>query len=1086
MQMKNSDRIVNLKGIALSIFAVIVGISLNILFTLKFNETHIGIRVAATDVLIPFILFLLLMQVIKKKEVPVLITPFGYRLLAVMSLWLSICLVNGYLSSGVLTNWAFLNKYIGWFVLMSYFAAGLYISEQNLQIKNFFFRSLFVTTWLVCISEIIIHWFYIVGFFHQYHYIARHERMEGLYQNPNAFGIFLAVMFVLHIQAMRDGSRVFNKWIIAFGSSVVLLCLYYSYSRSAWLGAVLGLIVAIIIDKKLFARVVIVSCIALMGNYLAFSDQTKDYNAKIIKYFYYDVAKVVGGAAGLIQYFEKQKVEGLTNLAAATGDVDITGVLDSDGATTINGITVSGVGDAVEVTTDTGDITFNPSWYLKQNPDVEAAGEDPYRHYLMYGAAEGRLPKPESFFSKRAKTISGKYFGFKQGVKKILFTLLPFVFWHTQSYKYWKLSKVNKFARGTAHGKPFQCVSELDDSDQYVSKLDASDFTNKPVSLIASYLPQFHSIPENDEWWGKGFTEWTNVQPAKPQFEGHYQPHVPGDLGYYDLGDVEVMRQQTEMAKLYGISGFSFYFYWFGGTRLLENPILQFLENTDIDFPFCLCWANENWSRRWDGRDNDILISQNHSTKDDLDFIEYVSKYMKDQRYIRIDGKPVLLIYRPSLLISAKDTASSWRDWCRKNGIGEIYLAYTQSFESVDPATYGFDAAIEFPPNNMHLPLMTDEVPGREDNFTGQIYDWNVMVERSADYEPASYKLFRGVNPAWDNTARKKSNGNILYGASPFGYQRWLYNAVKDTVQRFDNHEERIVFVNAWNEWAEGAHLEPDQRYGYAYLEATRMALLRASSPKKDISSNEVLAIVIHAFYIDVFEEILVYLKKMKIDIKLYVTTPHTNKGKVENILNEFGRPYFLLSVDNKGRDILPFLKIMPFVIEGRHSLLLKLHTKKSNHREDGNTWRNDIFEKLLLPKKCEQIITYFNHRKDLGMVGPQGHVVDMTTYWGSNKQAALRLAERMGVDYHSTMKQPFVAGTMFYARVSALQPLLNLSISEDDFDSEKGQVDGTFAHAVERAFSISLLSSDMGLANSDSDEIVGLDNIEVEYQFVR
>jgi hypothetical protein len=407
MQMKNSDRIVNLKGIALSIFAVIVGISLNILFTLKFNETHIGIRVAATDVLIPFILFLLLMQVIKKKELPVLITPFGYRLLAVMSLWLSICLVNGYLSSGVLTNWAFLNKYIGWFVLMSYFAAGLYISEQNLQIKKFFFRSLFVATWLVCISEIIIHWFYIVGFFHQYHYIARHERMEGLYQNPNAFGIFLAVMFVLHIQAMRDGSRVFNKWIIAFGSSVVLLCLYYSYSRSAWLGAVLGLIVAIIIDKKLFARVVIVSCIALMGNYLAFSDQTKDYNAKIIKYFYYDVAKVVGGAAGLIQYFEKQKVEGLTNLAAATGDVDITGVLDSDGATTINGITVSGVGDAVEVTTDTGDITFNPSWYLKQNPDVAASGQDPYRHYLMYGAAEGRLPKPESLSENVDTTASG-------------------------------------------------------------------------------------------------------------------------------------------------------------------------------------------------------------------------------------------------------------------------------------------------------------------------------------------------------------------------------------------------------------------------------------------------------------------------------------------------------------------------------------------------------------------------------------------------------------------------------------------------------------------------------------------------------
>lgn len=598
---------------------------------------------------------------------------------------------------------------------------------------------------------------------------------------------------------------------------------------------------------------------------------------------------------------------------------------------------------------------------------------------------------------------------------------------------------------------------------QYVPVLEDLALNVKHCRVICFYLPQFHRIPENDAWWGEGFTEWTNVRAVSPQFVGHYQPRIPGDLGYYSLLDPAVRLRQREIAKLYGIEGFCFYFYWFGGKRLLDTPVENYLSDRDVDLPFCLCWANENWTRRWDGLESEILIAQNHSPKDDLAFIEHVARYLRDLRYIRIDGKPLLVVYRPSLLPSPRDTARRWRNWCRDNGIGEIYLAYTQSFEKVDPAKYGFDAAIEFPPNNSRPPDVTDRVTPLGKDFSCTVYDWRALVERSRRYRRPGYTLFRGVCPGWDNTARRKNRATVFVNNSPRGYQEWLFNAIADTRSRFASPEKQLIFVNAWNEWAEGAYLEPDRHYGYAYLEATRMALVRAPLVARMLRENldASLAIVVHAFYLDVFDEILDCIGKIgALPVKLYVTCPPENTADARTRLETCGHDFELLTCPNRGRDVLPFLRIMQRVVNGGHDLLLKVYTQKTRHRRDRHTWRADLFDKLLTDSAVQRAFEHFRRHPDTGVLGADGHVVGLNTYMGSNEAAVQRLAERLGIEATALQGTSFVTGSMFYARVAALIPLLNIALNDEDFEDEDGAIDGTMAHAIERVIPVSALAA--------------------------
>lgn len=420
-----------------------------------------------------------------------------------------------------------------------------------------------------------------------------------------------------------------------------------------------------------------------------------------------------------------------------------------------------------------------------------------------------------------------------------LFKTAPALFSWSGVYKAWRTDQNEALARSSpAENDVFNPPADSA-LDGHVTLTADRPPESLRARAIAFYLPQFHPIPENDEWWGEGFTEWTKVRPAKPLFKGHYQPHEPEELGYYDLlKDEHILARQVELARLHGLSGFCFYFYWFGGKRLLEGPLQKYLAAKEIEFPFCLCWANENWTRRWDGREEDVLIGQLHSPEDDTAFIEYVSRYLRDPRYMRVNGRPLLIVYRPALLPSPQETAERWRRRCRDNGVGEIYLAYTQSFESQAPEAYGFDAAIEFPPNNFGLRHEPGLAQGLPADSSVSIYDWRKAAARCVRYETPEYKLFRGVNPAWDNTPRRPHDGAILVNSSPSAYKAWLDAAAADAKNRFDDPDERLIFINAWNEWAEGAHLEPDKKYGYAWLEATRRAMDGAREKK--------LLIVIH------------------------------------------------------------------------------------------------------------------------------------------------------------------------------------------------------------------------------------------------
>ena len=350
---------------------------------------------------------------------------------------------------------------------------------------------------------------------------------------------------------------------------------------------------------------------------------------------------------------------------------------------------------------------------------------------------------------------------------------------------------------------------------------------------IAFYLPQYHPIAENDRWWGPGFTEWSNVTTARPLFRGHYQPHLPADLGYYDLRVPETRIRQAEMARSYGIHAFCYYHYWFEGRRLLERPFQEVLSSGDPSLPFLLCWANHNWTRGWDGLSQELLVEQTYSPQDDLDHIRWLCEAFADHRYLRIDGRPVFLVFQSSRLPSSLRTTERWRTEAQRLGIGELYLLRVESHlePSGDPASLGFDGAVEFQPDARLLgkrsppALMRTAarvLAPRNGKLRNVVHRYPELVTGALTAPQPTYKRYRAATPSWDNSARRQP-ALILTGAEPNEFRRWL----KGIVDSFTPYspDENLLFINAWNEWAEGNHLEPCQRYRHGFLEAHRSVI---------------------------------------------------------------------------------------------------------------------------------------------------------------------------------------------------------------------------------------------------------------------
>ena len=351
------------------------------------------------------------------------------------------------------------------------------------------------------------------------------------------------------------------------------------------------------------------------------------------------------------------------------------------------------------------------------------------------------------------------------------------------------------------------------------------------IRPIAIHLPQFHPFPENDEWWGKGFTEWTNVTKAKPLFEGHYQPHLPADLGFYDLRLEEARLAQEALAKEYGIYGFCYYHYWFNGKRLMNEPVDRKLKNPKEDLPFMLCWANENWTKAWDGKDKEVLIKQDYNIVDDEKHIRFLlENVFNDSRYIRIDGKIFFVIYRPIKFPNLKETIEMWRRVAKEYN-EDLYLAYMKhpSFNGHNDVEL-FDIAIDFQPDFQNSPKPT--VPTlkervirklfgkRSFTFDNRLVSYKDFSDSAFQNQVFNEKTYPGITPMWDNVARRKTNAFTMGDSTPDLYGKWLEKIIKK--YKGVNSNNKYLFINAWNEWAEGNHLEPCQKWGTQYLEVTK------------------------------------------------------------------------------------------------------------------------------------------------------------------------------------------------------------------------------------------------------------------------
>lgn len=357
--------------------------------------------------------------------------------------------------------------------------------------------------------------------------------------------------------------------------------------------------------------------------------------------------------------------------------------------------------------------------------------------------------------------------------------------------------------------------------------------TDNKTRGIAFYLPQYHQIPENDAWWGNGFTEWTNVRKAFPLFPGHLQPRVPGVLGYYNLLSEETRAAQADLAAQHGLAGFCYWHYWFGGKRLLEKPFNEVLRSGQPRLPFCLGWANESWTGVWHGAPNKILMAQTYpGVQDEERHFQAVAEAFFDDRYLTVDGKPIFYIYKPQQIPDPQRFVEHWQNLAIKAGLKGIYFIGEDVYidESPwNPTSDGFDAVVPNTPGVGFLRLAKRRTPRhllslayRKFVKRPYVFEYRDFIRACSVEEPqdSSYDFFPSVLPNWDNSPRSGVNAKVLVNSTPELFRQHLRQAVAQVANRPE--DKRIVFFKSWNEWAEGNFLEPDEIFGTDYLQVCR------------------------------------------------------------------------------------------------------------------------------------------------------------------------------------------------------------------------------------------------------------------------
>ncbi len=473
---------------------------------------------------------------------------------------------------------------------------------------------------------------------------------------------------------------------------------------------------------------------------------------------------------------------------------------------------------------------FDAAWYLATYPDVAEAGMDPMEHYLVRGFREGRDPSADfdtryyrwRYLRDAPDAVPLLHFLHNRNAGQLR-TRMPAD----------EVTSAREVARFTRAGPAFEALAKPPPGPPR-------------VLALAFYLPQFHPIAENNDWWGEGFTEWTNLPRGQPRFAGHYQPRVPRDLGHYRADDLATLQAQAAMARTAGLGGFIFYYYRFGDRRLLDRPLDLFAGPGGPDFPFCLMWANENWTRAWDGADQDVLIAQTSDPADEIGLVDDLARYCRAPAYIRLHDRPLIMVYRPGNLTPS--TIARLRLLFQSRHAQNPIFIMAQSFGAQDPRPFGFDAAVAFPPHglvnqaspiNHRLTLLDPE-------FAGHVYDYAEIATLAEGAPAPAYRQIPCVVPGWDNDARRPGRGLALHGATPARFAAWL-RAACAAAEAHPVFDTPIVCLNAWNEWAEGAYLEPDLHYGAAFLNAAARVLREPEADRPaDATKAARLLLVLH------------------------------------------------------------------------------------------------------------------------------------------------------------------------------------------------------------------------------------------------